>query len=319
VESAYQISLSGTDALFGDGLNADSVQRQVNFVDAVLLTKDRHQLKFGFDYRRLFPLYHPVKYAQAYFFNGAVGALAGTAPSIFVGAFLASNGSPHATNFSAYAQDAWTTSSRLTLTMADPAAVALAPPGTPMYRTTFNNVAPRVGGAYQLRGAPGREMVVRGGWGVFFDLGSGPVMDNFVSFPFVARRTLTSVPFLVDPALLTPPIIVQGAPADPLIAADPNLKLPYTHQWNVTIEQTLGATSTMSVSYVGALGRRQLREETLLNPSPEFQTLILVTKHGHSRYDALQVKSKTARRLGLTRTQLYVRLRRYGLEHAEAM
>ena len=30
-------------------------------------------------------------------------------------------------------------------------------------------------------------------------------------------------------------------------------------------------------------------------------------------------KSKTARRLGLTRTQLYVRLRRYGLEHAETM
>jgi DNA-binding NtrC family response regulator len=30
-------------------------------------------------------------------------------------------------------------------------------------------------------------------------------------------------------------------------------------------------------------------------------------------------KSKTARRLGLTRTQLYVRLRRYGLEQAEAM
>jgi transcriptional regulator with GAF, ATPase, and Fis domain len=30
-------------------------------------------------------------------------------------------------------------------------------------------------------------------------------------------------------------------------------------------------------------------------------------------------KSKAARRLGLTRTQLYVRLRRYGLEHSEAM
>jgi transcriptional regulator with PAS, ATPase and Fis domain len=30
-------------------------------------------------------------------------------------------------------------------------------------------------------------------------------------------------------------------------------------------------------------------------------------------------KSKTARRLGLTRTQLYVRLRKYGLEHCEAM
>jgi len=30
-------------------------------------------------------------------------------------------------------------------------------------------------------------------------------------------------------------------------------------------------------------------------------------------------KSKTARRLGLTRTQLYVRLRRYGLEKSDAM
>jgi Nif-specific regulatory protein len=30
-------------------------------------------------------------------------------------------------------------------------------------------------------------------------------------------------------------------------------------------------------------------------------------------------KAKTARRLGLTRTQLYVRLRRYGLEHAAAI
>jgi transcriptional regulator with GAF, ATPase, and Fis domain len=30
-------------------------------------------------------------------------------------------------------------------------------------------------------------------------------------------------------------------------------------------------------------------------------------------------KAKAARRLGLTRTQLYVRLRRYGIENADAM
>jgi hypothetical protein len=35
-----------------------------------------------------------------------------------------------------------------TLTTADPAAIALAPPGTPMYRTTYDNVAPRLGAAY---------------------------------------------------------------------------------------------------------------------------------------------------------------------------
>ncbi len=83
-ESAYQITLSGTDALFADGLNADNVQRQINIVDGASLTKGSHRLKFGIDYRRLFPLYGPLNYVQSYIFNGATGALAGTASSVSV-------------------------------------------------------------------------------------------------------------------------------------------------------------------------------------------------------------------------------------------
>jgi hypothetical protein len=159
-----------------------------------------------------------------------------------------------------------------------------------MYETTYNNVAPRLGAAYRLRDGARRETVLRGGWGVFFDLGTGPVTDNLAqTFPFTARRLLLGVPFPADPALLAPATIAPGAPVDFLTAADPNLKLPYTHQWNVAIEQALGAASTMTVSYVGALGRRLLRQE-LLDPTPQFQQLTLITNHGHSRYDALQVK-----------------------------
>jgi len=316
--SAYQINLNVPNALFADGLNADNVQRQVNIVDSVLLTRGRHQLKFGIDYRRLFPAYGPLQYVQSYTFNGVAGALAGSASSVFIGGFAATNRSPHATNFSAYAQDTWSPASALTLAYgvrwdvnpppglsdstdaltlatADPAALALAAPGTQMYRTTFGNVAPRLGAAYRMRDTAGRETVVRGGWGVFFDLGAGPVMDNFSSFPFVARRFLSNVPFPADPALLAQPTIAPGAPVDFLIAADPDLDLPYTHQWNIAVEQALGATSTVTVSYVGALGRHLLREEALLNPSPQFQYVFLVTNNGHSRYNALQVKY--ARRL----------------------
>jgi hypothetical protein len=160
-----------------------------------------------------------------------------------------------------------------------------------MYETTYNNVAPRLGAAYRLRDGARRETVLRGGWGVFFDLGTGPVTDNLAqTFPFTARRLLLGVPFPADPALLAPATIAPGAPVDFLTAADPNLKLPYTHQWNVAIEQALGAASTMTVSYVGALGRRLLRQEQLLDPTPQFQQLTLITNHGHSRYDALQVK-----------------------------
>src|SRR5262249_57831094 len=65
---------------------------------------------------------------------------------------------------------------------------------------------------------------------------------------------------------------------------------PYSHQWNLAVEQAFGSTATMSVSYVGALGRRLLRQEQLLNPTPRIQILTLGTNNGHSRYDSLQVK-----------------------------
>ena len=38
----------------------------------------------------------------------------------------------------------------ISLTTADPATMAVAPPGTPMYRTTYNNIAPRIGGSLRL-------------------------------------------------------------------------------------------------------------------------------------------------------------------------
>jgi hypothetical protein len=51
----------------------------------------------------------------------------------------------------------------------------------------------------------------------------------------------------------------------------------------------------VSLSYVGASGRRLLTQERILNPTPQFQVVTVGTNRGHSRYDALQVKY--ARRL----------------------
>jgi carboxypeptidase family protein len=311
-KSAYQINLGAANVLFADGLNASNIQRQINIVDSVQLIRSRHKLKLGIDYRRFFPIYGPLDYVQAYTFNGVAGALAGTT---FVNVIAPTGGNrfPHTTNLSAYAQDTWSSSSKLTLAYglrwelnpppglngntdflalatADATLLSLAPAGTPMYHTTFGNVAPRLGATYSLRDTSDRETVIRGGWGIFFDLGSDSVMDNLTSFPFSARRALTNVAFPTSPALLATPTITPGTIVDFLTAADPNLQLPYTQQWNVAIEQALGATSTVSVSYVGAFGRRLLREERLANPTPQFGLVTLVTNAGHSRYNALQTK-----------------------------
>ena len=311
--SVYRVNFGPANVFFDEGANSSNMQRQVNIVDSLLLTKGRHQVKVGFDYRRLLPIYDPVDYVQAYTFNGVAGAIASTG-SILTAASSTHNRSSHATNLSTYAQDVWSPSASLTLTYglrweinpppglnnsnealtlttAEPAAIALAPPGTPMYRTTYDNLAPRLGAAYQLRDRPGRETVLRGGWGIFFDLASPAVLNNLSqTFPFTARRDFANVALPADPALLAPPTVAPGAAADFLVAANPDLKLPYTNEWNVAIEQALGTMNTVAVSYVGAWGRRLLTQERLLNPSPRFQIVTLGTNDGHSRYAALQVK-----------------------------
>ena len=96
--------------------------------------------------------------------------------------------------------------------------------------------------------------------------------------------------FPVDPSLLTPRTIVPGAVIDAATLADPNLELPYTHQWNVAVEHALGSATTASVSYVGAAGHRLLRLERLQNPNPRFGSVSLGTNSGRSEYQSLQVK-----------------------------
>ena len=310
--SVYRVNLGPANVYFDEGPNSSNVQRQVNIVNAFLLTKGRHQVKLGLDYRRLLPIYDPVDYVQAYTFNGIAGALSGTT-SLLTAASSTRNRSSHATNISTYVQDVWSptasltltyglrweinpppglsdSNEALTLTTADPAAIALAPPGTPMYRTTYDNVAPRVGASYRLRDTPGGELVVRGGWGVFFDLASPVVINNLSqTFPFTARGNFNNVSFPAHSSLLVLPTVAPGSPADFLVASDPNLKLPYTHGWNIAVEHALGTRSSVSASYVGARGRRLLTQERMLNPSPQFQIVALGTNNGHSQYESLQV------------------------------
>jgi hypothetical protein len=53
--------------------------------------------------------------------------------------------------------------------MINPAALALAPRGTPLYATTWGNVALRIRLAWRLT----RATTLRSGFGIFYDLGQG--------------------------------------------------------------------------------------------------------------------------------------------------
>jgi len=173
-----------------------------------------------------------------------------------------------------------------------PATLALAPRGTPLYKTTYGNVAPRIGLAYQLSGRQNWGAVIRGGFGVFYDLGSGSLGGVGSYFPFIKYQNIspTPVPFPLSPSDAAPPTLTLAPPYYVIAVADPNLKLPRTYQWNVAVEQSLGSTQSVSLGYVGAAGRDLLRQTALFDPNANFPSYIFVTDNSAtSDYHALQL------------------------------
>jgi Carboxypeptidase regulatory-like domain/TonB dependent receptor len=309
--------LGGLNTNFAHGRNADNAQRQFNLVDHLTLNGGAHQLKIGADYRLLSPIYDPAGHFQRITFPSALTL--GNNEDLDRGraseVLIAAGGSPRRplfTNFSAFAQDTWRAGERLTLTYgvrwelsppphektgnpplnitvrADAAGPALAPAGTRLWATTYTNFAPRLGVAYQLR--PGAGTVLRGGIGIYYDAGGGQAAQVFGSVPpYTSVRRLNGVLFPLDPAQLSPEGLPADTPFDTAYAFDYGLRMPYSVQWNVSVEQPVGARQVVSVAYVGAAGRRLFRQ-TLLPPSQIFREVRLTTNSAKSDYHSLQVR-----------------------------
>lgn len=300
------------------GTLADNLQRQLNFVENLSVAHNAHQFKFGVDYRRLTPLIGSSDYVPQVNVSGINGALTGRASSAFIVVFTPGI-EPVYNNFSGYAQDTWRIK-RAVLTYGvrwdvnpapyekngkDPAVLSglddlksttLAPFGTPLYKTTYNNFAPRAGVAFRLSQKPGKETILRGGFGTFYDLGNQTTGGAFANaFPFTTSRQVLPAPFFpLTQAQSVPPTLTRDLPAKTLVFGyDPNLKLPRNYQWNFAVEQSLGAKQVFSATYIGSAGRRLLRQQTtggdaLLNPN--FSVLTITRNTASSDYHAMQLQ-----------------------------
>jgi hypothetical protein len=278
-----------------------------------------HQLKFGLDYRRIGTYNGPRAYDQFAYFTGATGAAYGESSEVVIDA--QDPGSILFRNVSLFAQDAWKITQRLTLTYGlrweinpaptggpnhplytftgyeSPSQIQLAPVGTPLYKTTWANFAPRVGLAYQLSQAPGRETTVRGGFGMFYDLGTGIIGQAVSSFPYYRTTAYyDGIFFPLPPAAAQPPPFSVNPPAGSIYGAVEGLKLPETYEWNIAMEQSLGKNNALSVSWVGAAGRNLLRQDYFVDPNPNFTYVYLLTNTGFSDFESLQTQFQ--RRLG---------------------
>jgi hypothetical protein len=96
-------------------LQQSGAQRQWQLVDTGTLIAGRHQLKCGVDYRRLTPTATPFNPTESYLY---LSQSAVEANSAFAFANTFSPAYPLYTNFSAFAQDDWRVSLRLTFSLA---------------------------------------------------------------------------------------------------------------------------------------------------------------------------------------------------------
>lgn len=277
--TTFSLSLASGNASYSYRVGQAITQRQWNIIDNITWIKGNHLFKFGFDFRRLEPIWNRADYSVLMTFNSEVG-IQNAAPSITqVSSSRAVR--PVFSNISFYGHDTWKISRQLTLDMGlrweinpppsgdgkllvavlgmdNVSTARVASTGTPIYKTDYKAFAPRFGFAYLLSDAKnGSETIVRGGFGVYYDVGNGSAGRGFNGFPFSASVRPTNVTIPLSSQHAVPPLFpTTVTPSTNLVAFAPDFRLPHTFQWNLSIERTLGNNQTISATYVAAAGRQ---------------------------------------------------------------
>lgn len=193
------------------------------------------------------------------------------------------------------------------------------------YPNDYNNVGPRVGVAWDP--ASNGRMVVRGGYGVFFDQiwtnDTGNVVQNY---PGVFTQQLandvrvSNVPNTFFPN--APPLSLLSATGSTSVQVpNPAAKSPYTQQSSIGIQRQIGGDTSVSADYIHVLGlhfRRSYnanaRRADGTFPLLSSGTVITVGDYGnriHSDQVQLKLERRMASNFSLRTSYTYMRVSQF--------
>ena len=131
-----------------------------------------------------------------------------------------------------------------------------------IWPTRFGDVSPRLGFAYRLGTRP--EIVLRGGYGIYFDRLAAGLSENLVAqapfstFQFIGGSqngpATLSAPFTpLLPSLSSYPIFMPRIPGGgpTVVGVSTRIVDPYTEEYNLNLQFGLGWNSLAEIGYVG--------------------------------------------------------------------
>ena len=141
-----------------------------------------------------------------------------------------------------------------------------------LYDGDWNNFSPRIGVAWDVRGKG--KTVVRAGWGLFYDAFS---QDFFVGqLPFNTFNPGPAYNPIGSSAVLfsfsTIPVILNNVPIftdyldSDVFTVDPNLRTPTIQNYNLNIQHELFRNGVLQVGYVGSNGSKLFRYRDINQP-----------------------------------------------------
>jgi outer membrane receptor protein involved in Fe transport len=146
-----------------------------------------------------------------------------------------------------------------------------------LYDPDYKNFAPRLSIAYDAFGKG--KTIVRAGWGIFYDsLYQSQFLTNSVNNssyaygPFLnpfGPAAVTLVTSLATGTLTAgvPIFAAPTAPSGDITTVNRRLRTPYMYNFNLNIEQQLASKVALQVGYVGSAGHRLLRFRDINQPS----------------------------------------------------
>ena len=144
-----------------------------------------------------------------------------------------------------------------------------------LYPADYKDYSPRVGFAYSPKRI--RRVVIRGGYGLFFDAQSVNSFDSVSASNGAARGigynpggskpvyNLSATNILFQPGV---PVFGSAVPTPPFgsFAISQNYRTPYSQNFNLNIQTRITDSTLLQTGYVGTLGRRLALVENINQP-----------------------------------------------------